>query len=70
MTTVAPRSFDILEPALSPKRRLVNILATTWMVGSLLVAIVPLVVIVVYVISRGARSRRAAIRPSRSWPGC
>jgi phosphate transport system permease protein len=44
----------ILQRALSPRRRLRNNLATAWMVGSLLVALVPLAVIVVYVIAKGA----------------
>jgi phosphate transport system permease protein len=43
----------ILQRALSPGRRFKNRLATAWMVGSLLVALVPLAVIVVYVISKG-----------------
>jgi phosphate transport system permease protein len=37
----------------SPRRRLRDGLATTWMIGSLLVAVVPLVAIVVYVLSKG-----------------
>ncbi len=45
---------SILERALSPRRRLVNNLANAWMIGSLLVALVPLAVIVVYVASKGA----------------
>ncbi len=45
---------SILERALSPRRRLVNNLAHAWMIGSLLVALVPLAVIVVYVMSKGA----------------
>lgn len=38
----------------SPRRRAVNALATSWMVGSLLVALVPVVVIAVYVVAKGA----------------
>jgi len=40
--------------AVSPKRRVVNGLATAWMVGAMVVAIVPLLVIAVYVASKGA----------------
>jgi phosphate transport system permease protein len=44
----------ILDRAVSPRRRLANGLATSWMVGSLLFALVPVVVIAVYVVSKGA----------------
>jgi len=44
----------ILERAVSPRRRFVNGLANAWMVGSMLLAALPLFVIVVYVISKGA----------------
>ena len=44
----------ILQRAISPRRRFVNGVATAWMVGSLLLALVPLVVIAAYVVSRGA----------------
>jgi phosphate transport system permease protein len=44
----------MLDRAVSPRRRLANGLATSWMVGSLLFALVPVVVIAVYVVSRGA----------------
>ena len=44
----------VLDRAVSPRRRLANGLATSWMVGSLLFALVPVVVIAVYVVSRGA----------------
>ena len=44
----------ILERAVSPRRRVVNGLANAWMVGSMLLAALPLFVIVVYVISKGA----------------
>jgi phosphate transport system permease protein len=62
MTIVAPPvppdrddpSSRILQRALSPQRRLANALATTWMIGSLLFALVPVVIIVVFVISKGA----------------
>ena len=37
----------ILERAVSPRRRLVNTLATSWMLGSLLLALVPVGVIAV-----------------------
>jgi phosphate transport system permease protein len=43
-----------LDRAVSPRRRLANGLATSWMVGSLLFALVPVVVIAVYVVSKGA----------------
>ncbi|HUI47861.1 MAG TPA: phosphate ABC transporter permease PstA [Acidimicrobiia bacterium] len=62
MTTVtppAPPGRDdpgswILEQAVSPRRRFTNGLATAWMVGSLLFALVPVFVIAAYVVSRGA----------------
>jgi phosphate transport system permease protein len=44
----------ILEQAVSGRRRFANALATSWMLGSLLLALVPVVVIVVYVVSKGA----------------
>jgi phosphate transport system permease protein len=55
----APTSRDdpgawVLERAVSPRRRLTNALATSWMLGSLLLALVPVGVIAVYVASRGA----------------
>jgi phosphate transport system permease protein len=55
----APKNHDdpgawMLDRAVSPRRRLANGLATSWMVGSLLFALVPVVVIAVYVVSRGA----------------
>ena len=53
-TTNAEPAAWIHERAVSPRRRTTNALATVWMVGSALVALVPLSVIVVYVISRGA----------------
>jgi phosphate transport system permease protein len=37
----------------SPKRRFIDHLATAWMIGAVLVALVPLVAIVVYVFSKG-----------------
>jgi phosphate transport system permease protein len=45
----------ILQRAVSPRRRFFNGLATTWMVGSLLLALVPVAVIALYVVSKGAR---------------
>jgi phosphate transport system permease protein len=45
---------SILQRALSPRRRFVNNLANTWMIGSLFVALLPLGVIVAYVVSKGA----------------
>jgi phosphate transport system permease protein len=44
----------ILQRAVSPRRRVANGLATAWMLGSLLLALVPLLVIAAYVVSRGA----------------
>ncbi len=44
----------ILQKAVSPRRRAANSLATAWMIGSLLVALVPVAVIAVYVASKGA----------------
>ena len=44
----------IHERAVTPGRRFTNGLANAWMVGSVLVALVPLVVIIVYVLSKGA----------------
>src|SRR5579871_6396529 len=45
---------SILQRSMSTRRRVKNRLATTWMIGSLLVALIPLVVIVSYVIKKGA----------------
>jgi phosphate transport system permease protein len=44
----------ITKQAVTGRRRVVNTLATSWMIGSLLLALVPVVVIAVYVVSRGA----------------
>jgi phosphate transport system permease protein len=44
----------ITQQAVTGRRRVVNTLATSWMIGSLLLALVPVVVIAVYVVSRGA----------------
>jgi phosphate transport system permease protein len=44
----------ILQRAVSPRRRFVNACAGGWMIGSLLVALVPVVIIAVYVASKGA----------------
>jgi phosphate transport system permease protein len=59
MTTTMPAPPDKDEPIvlrrpLTPRRRIANGLATAWMLGSLLVALVPVAVIAVYVISKGA----------------
>jgi phosphate transport system permease protein len=43
----------IHERGVSPRRRLIDHLATAWMIGAVLVALVPLVAIVVYVLSKG-----------------
>ena len=60
-TPMAPGQDDpadpaawILQRAISPRRRLVNACANAWMIGSLLVALVPVVVIAIYVASKGA----------------
>jgi phosphate transport system permease protein len=45
----------ILQRAVSPRRRFVNGVATAWMLGSLLLALVPVTVIAIYVVSKGAR---------------
>jgi phosphate transport system permease protein len=56
--TPAPAPDDaslwILEKSISRSRRLRNGLATAWMIGSMLFALVPLIIIVAYVVSRGA----------------
>jgi len=44
----------ITHRAVTGRRRVVNTIATSWMIGSLLIALVPVVVIAVYVVSRGA----------------
>jgi len=44
----------ILQQAISPRRRFVNGAASAWMIGSLLFALVPVVIIAVYVVSKGA----------------
>ncbi len=49
--TAAPIS---LQRNMSGRRRLANGLATAWMIGAILVALVPLVALVVYVVSKGA----------------
>ncbi len=59
-TTSPPRSADddsaewILRRVVTGRRRVTDILATSWMLGSLLLALVPVVVIAVYVASKGA----------------
>jgi len=57
-TAARPNDGDpaswILQRAVSPRRRLANAAASAWMIGSLLIALVPVVVIVVYVASKGA----------------
>jgi phosphate transport system permease protein len=44
----------ILQRAVSPRRRFLNACASAWMIGSLLVALVPVVIIALYVGSKGA----------------
>ncbi len=44
----------ILQRAVSPRRRFFNACASAWMIGSLLVALVPVSLIAVYVASKGA----------------
>ena len=53
-TAAADPGAWIHERAVSPRRRLWNGLANAWMIASMLVALVPLVVIIVYVLSKGA----------------
>lgn len=61
MTAVAPPEAPrdpsqwLLERSISPRRRLVNGLASTWMIGSLVLALVPLVAIVAYVVVKGMK---------------
>jgi phosphate transport system permease protein len=47
-------SLQILQRSISRSRRVRNGLADAWMIGSMLFALVPLVIIVVYVVSKGA----------------
>ncbi len=59
VATPAPPGNDgfgdwINERGVTPRRRLANGVATAWMIGSLLFALIPVVVIVVYVVSKGA----------------
>src|SRR5438067_8645366 len=59
LQTPAPPGGDdaaawILQRAISPRRRLVNACASAWMIGSLLIALIPVAVIAVYVASKGA----------------
>jgi phosphate transport system permease protein len=42
------------EPSTSPRRRVINAIATTWMIGAVAVALVPLVLILFYVVVKGA----------------
>jgi phosphate transport system permease protein len=57
-TPAPPDDLDpaawILRRAVSKRRRAVNGAATAWMIGSLLIALVPVVIIAVYVVSKGA----------------
>jgi phosphate transport system permease protein len=56
VSVVAPEEPSwILEPGTSPRRRIRNGLANIWMVGSVLVAIVPLVLIFGYVVQKGLK---------------
>jgi phosphate transport system permease protein len=43
----------IHERGVSTRRRVVNLLATAWMIGAIVVALIPLVAIAVYVLSKG-----------------
>ena len=43
-----------LQRSVSPARRARNTAVTAWMIGSMLVAVVPLLVLVAYVVSKGA----------------
>ena len=56
MSVSAPEQPSwILEPSISPGRRIRNGLATVWMVGSVLLAIVPLVFVFGYVLMKGLK---------------
>ena len=56
MSVSAPEQPSwILEPSISPGRRIRNGLATVWMVGSVLLAIVPLVLVFGYVLMKGLK---------------
>jgi phosphate transport system permease protein len=56
VSIVAPEEPSwILEPNISPRRRIRNGLANAWMLGSVLVAIVPLVLIFGYVVQQGLK---------------
>ncbi len=56
MSVSAPEQPSwILEPSISPGRRIRNGLATVWMVGSVLIAIVPLVLVFGYVLMKGLK---------------
>ena len=56
MSVSAPEQPSwILEPRISPGRRIRNGLATVWMVGSVLLAIVPLVFVFGYVLMKGLK---------------
>jgi phosphate transport system permease protein len=50
----AEPAASILRRSLSTRRRVTNGLATAWMIGACLVALVPLIAIFTYVISKGA----------------
>jgi len=58
VTTIAPRpdpSERLLASTMTRRRKTKNALATTWMIGAIVIALVPLVIIVGYVVSKGAR---------------
>lgn len=52
--TAVDQSQWYLQRSLTGARRARNSVATVWMVGSMLVALVPLLVLVAYVVSKGA----------------
>jgi phosphate transport system permease protein len=56
MTTMPPSDLITLQRTLSPGRRIRNGLATTWMVGAVVVAVVPLAFLVGYVVRAGAKA--------------
>ena len=59
MTTVTPLGPEspssILQRSISPQRRIRNGFATTWMVASVIAALVPLVLVFGYVVQRGLK---------------
>lgn len=58
MSVITPQAPEMPEFSLTSKmstrRRVVNGVATAWMIGAMLVALVPLLALVIYVVSKGA----------------